>query len=53
MYSAFGLGGYVLVCLYFIFGSAVRLGGGVALVLLPVPGHLASPLQTWPLQRGF
>ena len=52
MYSAFGLGGYVLVCLYFIFGSAVRPGDGVALVLLPVLGHLASPLQTRPLHRG-
>ena len=25
VYAAFGLGGYVLVCLYFILGSAVRL----------------------------
>lgn len=24
VYAAFGLGGYVLVCLYFILGSAVR-----------------------------
>ena len=24
VYSAFGPGGYVLVCLYFVFGSAVR-----------------------------
>ena len=29
VFSAFGLGGYILVCLYFIFGSAVRSGRGV------------------------
>lgn len=45
MYSAFGLGGYILVCLYFIFGSAVRLGGRLL---------CCSLCQAiWPLQRGF
>jgi uncharacterized membrane protein len=34
VYAAFGLGGYVLVCLYFILGSAVRMFDLAECVLL-------------------
>ena len=43
VYSAFGPGAYVLVCLYFVFGSAVRTFTKMIQVLQPSSKPLGSP----------
>lgn len=55
VYAAFGLGGYVLVCMYFILGSAVRISEHVECARLSIAHHRTaclqklSPVSTWML----